>query len=104
MNIADKILNEIIKQGMVRADPQNPSLLIWNANTQEQIEAVVAENSAADTALLDWFEANVEEFRFEYKTAFGLRSNSAFTCFRQVVAAARRKQEEIAHHSISEGT
>lgn len=99
MNIAGKIIDEIIKQGLVQTDPVEPTVLRWKANAHEQIEAIIAESAAADTALLDWFEANVDEFRYKYRTALGLRENHAYIGFRFIVAAARRKQEEIARLS-----
>jgi hypothetical protein len=40
--IGEKILNEIIKQGMVSPHPDTPNLLIWSANCAEQLDAVVA--------------------------------------------------------------
>lgn len=44
MSIGQEILEEIIKQGMVRvAHPEinEPIVFVWNANAAEQIEAVV---------------------------------------------------------------
>lgn len=40
-SIGEEILDEIIKQGMVRADDECPNVLIWAANAHEQLEAVV---------------------------------------------------------------
>lgn len=40
--IGEKILDEIIKQGMVSPHPETPNLLIWSANCAEQLDAVVA--------------------------------------------------------------
>lgn len=45
MNIGQQILDEIIKQGMVtvaHCDPENGSVLVWNANTQDQLHASVS--------------------------------------------------------------
>lgn len=41
MNIGQQIIDEIIKQGMVRTDDAAPSVLIWSANAAEQLEAVI---------------------------------------------------------------
>lgn len=38
--IGDQIISEIVKQGMVRSDEEEPNVLIWKANAPEQLEAV----------------------------------------------------------------
>lgn len=95
MSVADKVIDEIIKQGLVQTDPIEPTVLRWKANAHDQIDAIAAENAATDTAILDWFEANVDEFHYEYRTAIGPRQNHAYACFREVVLAAMKKQAEI---------
>lgn len=39
--IGHRILNEIIRQGMVRTDSDDPTVLIWNGNAPEQLECLV---------------------------------------------------------------
>lgn len=41
MSIGDDILSEIIKQGMVRVDGQEPVVFVWSANAADQLSAVV---------------------------------------------------------------
>lgn len=46
MTPGEKILEEIVKQGMVRAE--NPDdVLIWNHNAPDQIDAVISESQRA---------------------------------------------------------
>lgn len=44
LSLGDRILDEIIKQGMVQVVPRAPGqdgdILVWNANAPEQLEAV----------------------------------------------------------------
>lgn len=54
MNIGDKILNEIIKQDMVRADTENPSVLVWNSNAEEQLDALISHALQPDTSQTLW--------------------------------------------------
>lgn len=45
--IGEELIDEIIKQDMVRPDAQCPNLLVWSANAAEQLEAVVARETEA---------------------------------------------------------
>ncbi len=45
MTIGQRILEEIIKQGMVRAEKVGENyIFIWNGNTEDQLSALVAEH------------------------------------------------------------
>lgn len=50
MNLGQRILEEIIRQGMVRVVPREPGqesdILVWSANVEEQLEAVVQNHMA----------------------------------------------------------
>ncbi len=44
MNIGEQIINEIVKQGMVQIahpDPNEPHVLVWQANAADQIAGLV---------------------------------------------------------------
>jgi hypothetical protein len=46
MTIGQDIIDEIIRQGMVRSDDVEPTVLIWSANAAEQLDALVAQEAA----------------------------------------------------------
>ena len=46
MTIGQDIIDEIIKQGMVRSDDVEPTVLIWSANAAEQLDALVDRETA----------------------------------------------------------
>lgn len=51
MSLGQRILEEIIRQGMVRVVPREPGqdgdILVWSANVEEQLEAVVQNHMAS---------------------------------------------------------
>ena len=44
-SIGQKIINEIIRQNMVRTDEAEPRLLLWSANAAEQLDGLVAHSA-----------------------------------------------------------
>lgn len=58
MSIGEKIIDEIIKQGMVKPDPQEPTVLVWSSNAEEQISALVSDRT-------NWLERRVTEMEQE---------------------------------------
>ena len=51
MTLGEKVINEIIQQGMIQVahpDPSEPHVFAWSANSAEQIEAVVLNHIEED--------------------------------------------------------
>ena len=46
MTTGELIIDEIIRQKMVRTDPENPLVLVWKANAAEQLEGIVAQETS----------------------------------------------------------
>lgn len=60
MSIGDKIIDEIIKQGMVKTDPQEPTVLVWSSNAEEQLSAVVLAAGFEQQAQIRQLRAKIE--------------------------------------------
>jgi hypothetical protein len=60
MSIGDKIINEIILQGMVKTDPLEPTVLVWSSNAEEQLSAVVESELAAAKAELARLQGTID--------------------------------------------
>ena len=76
MTIGEQIINEIIKQGMIRVahpDPDVSHVFAWNANTEEQLTALVEEWNKPKPS----FSARMKAF----KRTHGIRTHSGRTYF-----------------------
>lgn len=47
-SIGHKIINEIIRQNMVRTDEAEPRVLVWSANAAEQLDGLVAHSAEVE--------------------------------------------------------
>jgi hypothetical protein len=45
-SIGHEIINEIIRQNMVRTDEAEPRVFVWSANAAEQLDGLVASDTA----------------------------------------------------------
>jgi hypothetical protein len=57
MNIGERIVSEIIKQGMVRVahpDPDEPHVFVWSENSYDQLSALVDHLTRKEPNMKSW--------------------------------------------------